>query len=77
MEALSLAYTKWTYLSRTRSASGGKGIGVGVHIYLPVRASEQGKVFGVCGQFFFLNHTLAIDSPFQTFVVGLLIKFID
>ena len=24
-----------------------------------------------------LNHTLVIDSPFQTFTVGLLVKFID
>ena len=24
-----------------------------------------------------MNHTLAIDSPFQTFAVGLLVKFID
>ena len=24
-----------------------------------------------------LNHTLAIDSPFQTFAVGLLVEFID
>ena len=49
-------------LPRTRSASGGKVIGAGVHI--------------VCGQKK-LNHTLAIESPFQTFAVGLLVKFID
>ena len=24
-----------------------------------------------------LNHTLVIDSPFQTFVVGLLVEFTD
>ena len=24
-----------------------------------------------------LNHTLEIDSPFQTFAVGLLVEFID
>ena len=24
-----------------------------------------------------LNHTIAIDSPFQTFTVGLLVEFID
>ena len=24
-----------------------------------------------------LNHTLAIDSPFQTFAVGVLVEFID
>ena len=28
-------------------------------------------------QKFFLNSTLAIGSPFQTFAVGLLVKFID
>ena len=26
---------------------------------------------------FFLNHTLAIDSPFQTFAIRLLVEFID
>ena len=39
----------------------GKLIGVGVHIYMFVAKKN-------------LNHTLAIDSPFQTFVVGLLVK---
>ena len=42
----------------------GKVIGVGVHIY-------------VCGQKKKLNRTLTIDSPFQTYAVGLLIEFID
>ena len=39
-------------------------IGSGVHIY-------------VCGQKIYMNRTLAIDSPFQTFAVGLLVEFID
>ena len=48
-------------------------------------ASEQGKVVGVgvhtciicLWTNIFLNRTLMIDSPFQTFAVGLLIEFID
>ena len=36
-------------------------VGVHVHVYGPKK---------------FLNRTLAINSPFQTFAVGLLIKFI-
>ena len=43
-------------------------IGVGVQIYI---------IIYVCGPKKNLNRTLAIDSPFQTFVVGLLIEFID
>ena len=31
----------------------------------------------VCGQKKNLNLTLSIDSPFQTFTVGLLVEFID
>ena len=31
----------------------------------------------VCGQKKNLNRTLAIDLPFQTFTVGLFVKFID
>ena len=31
----------------------------------------------VCEQKKNLNHTLAIDLPFQTFAVGLLVEFID
>ena len=42
----------------------GKVIGVGVHII----CLWTKKV---------LNRTLAIDSPFQTFKVGLLVEFID
>ena len=41
---------------------------------------KRGKVIGVgiyvCGQKK-LNRTLAIDSPFQTFAVRLLVEFID
>ena len=42
----------------------GKVIDRGVHIY-------------VCGRKKYLNRTLEIDSPFQTFTVGLLVEFID
>ena len=42
----------------------GKVIDRGVHIY-------------VCGRKKYLNRTLEIDSPFQTFAVGLLVEFID
>ena len=42
----------------------GKVIGIGVHVY-------------VCGPKIFLNRTLEIHSPFQTFAVGLFIEFID
>ena len=45
--------------------AGGYVIGAGVHIHICV-----------CGQKK-LNCTLAIDSPFQTFTVGLLVEFID
>ena len=31
----------------------------------------------VCGRKKYLNRTLEIDSPFETFAVGLLVKFID
>ena len=44
----------------------GKVIDVGVHIYMYI-----------CGQKKNLNRTLAINSPFQTFAVGLLVKFIE
>ena len=39
-------------------------IGLGVLVY-------------VCGQKKNLNRTLAIDLPFQTFALGLLVEFID
>ena len=44
----------------------GKVIGCGVHIYNYV-----------CGRKKYLNRTLEIDSPFQTFAVGFLVEFID
>ena len=44
----------------------GKVIGCGVHIYIYVRGRKK-----------YLNRTLEIDSPFQTFAVGLLVEFID
>ena len=43
----------------------GKVIGCGVHIYMFVDEKN------------YLNRTLKIDSPFQTFAVGLLVEFID
>ena len=52
------------FLSRS-SASGGRVIGAGVHIYICLWAKK------------YLNRTLAIDSPFQTFAVGLLVEFIN
>ena len=51
--------------------------------FTPHAQREQGKVIGVdvhiyvCGPKKFFNHTLAIDSPFQTYAVGLLVEFID
>ena len=49
-------------------ASRGYVIGSGVHIYIYIY---------VCGRKTYLNRTLVIDSPFQTFAVGLLVEFID
>ena len=43
----------------------GKVIGCDVHIYMFVDEKKN------------LNRTLEIDSPFQTFTVGLLVEFID
>ena len=52
-------------LPRTRSASGEKQSGlVSICLY-------------VCGPKKNLNRTLVIDSPFQTYAVGLLVEFID
>ena len=51
------------FLPRTSSASGVYLISVGVHVY-------------VCGQKK-LNHTLAIDLPFQILVVDFSFEFID
>ena len=50
----------------TRTVQAGLSDRVGVHIYIYV-----------CGPKKNLNRTLAIDTPFQTFVVGLLVEFID
>ena len=44
----------------------GKVIDVGVHIYICLWTSQK-----------ILNPTLAIESPFRTLAVGLLIEFID
>ena len=44
----------------------GKVIGVGVLIYIYMFVDKKN-----------LNRTLAIDSPFQTYAVGLLVEFID
>ena len=49
----------------------------------PLVQHERGKVIGVvsivyvCERKNNLNRTLEIDSPFQTFAVGLLVEFID
>ena len=37
---------------------------------------QTGCTVYVCGRKKYLNRTLAIDSPFQTFAVRLLVKFI-
>ena len=52
-------------LPRTGSTSGGKVIGVGIHIYVCLWTKT------------FFNRTLAIDSSFQTFEVGLVVEFIN
>ena len=46
-------------------------IGVGVHIYI-----YYVYIYGY-GEKIILNRTLAIDLPFQTIAVGLLVEFID
>ena len=55
-------------------------------VFTPHAQRERGKVIGVgvhilclyvCGPKKKLNRTLAIDSPFQTYAVGLLVEFID
>ena len=58
-------------------------IGVGVHIYIYIHDMYMYIyryicLLGiyVCGQKK-LNSTVAIDSPFQTFAVGLLVEFVD
>ena len=49
-------------------------IGAGVHIYVGRYACRYIYMFVDKKS---LNCTLAIDSPFQTFAVGLLIELID
>ena len=55
-------------------------------IITPHAQRERGKVIDrgvhivyiyVCGRKKYLNRTLEINSPFQTFTVGLLVEFID
>ena len=43
-------------------------IGAGVHLYINIGYIGM----YVCGPNFFWNNTLVINSPFQTFAVGLL-----
>ena len=62
---------KWEdYFSPHAQHERGKVIGCGVHIYIYV-------YIYVCGRKKYSNRTLEIDSPFQTFTVGLLVEFID
>ena len=42
-------------------------IGAGVHIYIYIYECDKNK----------LNRILAINSPFQTFAVGLFVEFVD
>ena len=56
------------------SVSGGKVIGAGVQIYILYICIY---IYMFVDRKKYLNRTLAIDSPFQTFAVGLLVKFID
>ena len=70
MKVLIIDY-KWVFIfvlitPHAHVRAGGYVIGAGVHVY----------VYYVCGQKK-LNCTLGINSPFQTFAVGLLVKFID
>ena len=65
-----MGHDKIALLPCLRSASGDKVIGAGVHIHVCI-------YIYVCGRNIFLNHNLAIDSPFQTLAVGLLVEFID
>ena len=48
----------------------GKVIGRGVHIYIYI------YIYMSVDEKKYLNRTLEIDSPFQTFAVGLLVEFI-
>ena len=75
VQSVKLSKTLNIYLFITPHAharAGGYVIGAGVHIYIYVYIyilylwTKKN-----------LNRTLAIDSPFQTFAVGLLVKFTD
>ena len=63
--AFSTSIQRIALLPCMHSASGSKVIGVGVHIAIAICTKKS------------LNRTLAIDSPFQTFAVELLVEFID
>ena len=54
------------FTPHTHALAGGTVFGAGVHIYIHIHMFVEE-----------LNRTLAIDSPFQTFAVGLLDEFID
>ena len=59
------------------SVSGWNWDGISIHIP-PVWTNLIGPFHAhVCGRKKYLNRTLAIDSLFQTFAVGLLLEFID
>ena len=60
-------------MERERKKEGGE---VFVNLLPRTRGASGGKVTFV-DQTKNLNRTLAIDSPFQTFAVGLLVEFID
>ena len=58
---------KGTFITPHAQREWGKVIGRGVHIYIYMFVNEKKN----------LNRTVEIDSPFQTFAVGLLVEFID
>ena len=58
---------KGTFITPHAQREWGKVIGRGVHIYIYMLVNGKKK----------LNRTVEIDSPFQTFAVGLLVEFID
>ena len=61
---------KGTFITPQAQRERGKVIGRGVHIYIYIHIY-------VCERKKNLNRTLEIDSPFQTFAVGLLVQFIN
>ena len=54
------------FTTHVHALAGGNVFRAGVHIYIHIHMFVEE-----------LNRTLAIDSPFQTFAVGLLVEFID